>query len=157
MPVDRLNGTLPRLRQKSFSSVYQEAILSVLVAAEEINRRLSDLCEQHGITIQQYNVLRILRGAYPEGQPRCAIMERMIQKAPDVTRLIHRLVDQGYAARGKSTSDARLSLTYITQQGMDLLDILSPAITGLELDLAAIMSKNQAKTLAELCDTLISM
>lgn len=144
-----------RLRQKRFSSVFQQAVLSVLVAAEEINRRHDVVCEQHGITLQQYNVLRILRGVYPGGHPRCDIMERMIQRAPDVTRLINRLVEQGYAVRGKSESDARLSLTFITPKGTNLLTQIEPEIAKVERDVSSMLTKEQAKHLADVCDLLI--
>lgn len=145
-----------RLRQARFSSVFQQAVLSILVASEDINRHHDEVCEQFGVTLQQYNVLRILRGVYPEGHPRCEITDRMIQRAPDVTRLINRLVDQGLAVRGKSESDARLSLTFITPKGMELLTTIEPELLKVERQVASKLTKEQAKQLTDLCDLLIN-
>ena len=59
-----------RLKQKKFASVYMEAHLSLLVAADTMQRRFDDVCDEHGISAQQYNVLRILRGIHPGGHAR---------------------------------------------------------------------------------------
>lgn len=144
-----------RLRQSRFSSVFQQAVLSVLVAAEEINGKNEHLCEKHGITLQQYNVLRILCGVHPGGHPRCEIGDRMIQRAPDVTRLINRLVDQGLAVRGKSKDDGRLSFTFITKKGIDLITAIEPELNRVEREVSGTLTKEQAKQLADLCDLLI--
>ncbi|MCO6466940.1 MAG: hypothetical protein J5I53_10025, partial [Bradyrhizobiaceae bacterium] len=129
--------------------------LAVLVAAEEINRRFEAVCAEHNITVQQYNVLRILRGAHPDGHPRCDIMDRMIQRAPDVTRLINRLVSQGYAMRDRSHEDGRLSITVITQKGLDLLETMQADMSTIERELASRLSPDDVATLARLCDVLI--
>ena len=84
-----------RLKQPRFASPQQEALLSVIVAAGTINDLMDVVCERHGLTRSQYNVLRILRGVYPEGHPRCEIAQRMVERAPDVTRLVDRLQAQG--------------------------------------------------------------
>lgn len=146
-----------RLCMETYSSVYQEAILSVLVAAEELNRRIEEVCDAHGITLQQYNVLRILRGAHPDGHARCDILDRMIQRAPDVTRLINRLVTQKLATRNKSDKDGRLSITYITKKGLALLDVLQPNVSAIERDLTGKLTKEQARLLADLCDGFIGL
>ena len=124
-----------RLQQRSFSSPYQEAWLSVLVCADFLTRQMEDACLLHGITGAQYNVLRILRGVHPEGHSRAEIISRMIHAAPDVTRLIDRLVKSGYVRRGRSKQDGRLSLTYITQKGLDLVTSMQPHIGEFEAEI----------------------
>lgn len=141
-----------RLQQKTFSSPYQEAMLNLLVCADFLNRRMEELCTPYGITAAQYNVLRILRGVYPEGHPRCEIIERMIQVAPDVTRLIDRLARSGFVRRGKSSNDGRLSLTFITQAGLDLLTSMQKDIQDLDSGLMNRMSDKDARTLSRLCE-----
>ena len=141
-----------RLRQDTFTSGYQEAILSVLVCADRLTRSMDATCEVHGITSAQYHVLRILRGVYPDGHPRCEIITRMIHTAPDVTRLIDRIEKLELVERAKSVHDGRLSVTYITMKGLDLLETLQAEIEALELQLSAVLTTQEATALTELCE-----
>jgi DNA-binding MarR family transcriptional regulator len=145
-----------RLKQRSFSSAYQEAMLGVLVTADRLSRVMEETCERHGITAAQYNVLRILRGVYPGGHPRCEIITRMISAAPDVTRLIDRLEKMGLAERRKSEDDRRLSLTVITAKGLHVLEAMQPEVEAVNERIAATLSLAEAKKLAELCDKLVA-
>lgn len=148
---------LQRLKQRSFESPYQEAILSLLVAADQVNRVLESCCEQYGITAAQYNVLRILRGIHPEGHPRSEIIARMIHVAPDVTRLIDRLERLELATRGKSTSDGRLSLTFITPTGLALLDRMQHDIEFIDREIAKHLTIAEAQQLAALAEKVCSV
>ena len=145
-----------RIKQDSFRSVYQEAYLSLMVAADQLQRHTDDVCEKHGVTSAQYDVLRILRGVYPDGHARFDIIDRMIHTAPDVTRLIDRLVKAGLARRDKSPDDGRLSLTFITDKGLKLLTKMQPEIENTERDLSSRMSEKQARSLVNLCEKLIT-
>ena len=80
----------------------------------------------------------------------------MIQTAPDVTRLIDRLVKAGLARRGKSPDDGRLSLTFITDKGLKLLARMQPEIEASEAEMAGALTRQQAKNLSELCERLIA-
>lgn len=148
---------LQRLKQRAFDSPYQEAILSLLVAADQINRSIESSCERYGITAAQYNVLRILRGVHPEGHPRSEIIARMIHVAPDVTRLIDRLERLDLATRGKSTSDGRLSLTFITPKGLHLLDRMKADIESIDREISQHLTEAEAHQLAILAEKVCSM
>lgn len=141
-----------RLQQQDFASPFQEATLNVLVCADFLQRRIETVCEQHGITSAQYNVLRILRGVHPNGHARCDIISRMIQAAPDVTRLIDRLVKSGLAKRTRSKDDGRLSVTVITSKGLALLTAMQHEVDALDIELTKRMSQADAKTLSALCE-----
>ncbi|MBU3698856.1 MAG: MarR family transcriptional regulator [Candidatus Kapabacteria bacterium] len=143
-----------RIKQRSFSSAQQEAMLSILTCADALNRRMEEVIAPYGITGPQYNVLRILRGVHPEGHPRHEITSRMIQQAPDVTRLIDRLIKQGLVVRGKSNEDKRLSLTFITDKGLDLLASIAPTLQQFERHLRNTLSQSDAAALARLSDVL---
>ena len=117
---------------------------------------MDETCERHGITSAQYNVLRILRGVYPDGHPRCEIITRMIHVAPDVTRLIDRLEKLDLVERSKSEQDLRLSLSVITQKGLDLLVSIQPEIDALEEQLSKGLTVQEAGLLADLCDKVTS-
>jgi DNA-binding MarR family transcriptional regulator len=143
-----------RLKQSTFTSPQQEAVLAVMVCSDVLLRHMEDLTEPFGITSAQYNVLRILRGVHPQGHPRREIIERMIQSAPDVTRLIDRLERQGLVRRDKSTVDKRLSMTVITDKGLVLLERIQPHLDELNKALWQNLSEEEGFALAKLCDKL---
>lgn len=143
-----------RLKQSSFESEAQEALLNVLVAANYLHQSINYMCASFGITHTQYNVLRILRGVYPNGHPRSDIICRMIEQAPDVTRLIDRLEKQGLVERVRSESDRRLSIARITQKGLDLLERTTPQITRFDGTLQNKLSVEECQTLSALCEKI---
>jgi DNA-binding MarR family transcriptional regulator len=140
-----------RLKQTRFEGPVQEALLSVIVAADVLRRRQAGLFEQFNITHNQYNILRILNGVYPDGHPRCEIIDRMLERAPDVTRLIDGLVHAGYAERCRSDHDKRLSVTKITARGRDLLETMKPLISEFDHFLQNYMTPEECAELARLC------
>src|SRR6202166_638342 len=91
-----------RIQQVHFESPVQEAFLNVLAAADHLRAQTERLCAEVGLSASQYNVLRILRGVHPEGHSRCEIARRMIERAPDVTRLVDRLEKRGWGERESS-------------------------------------------------------
>jgi DNA-binding MarR family transcriptional regulator len=104
-----------------FRGPAEEATIAILRTADVVRRRLSDVIEPRGITLQQYNVLRILRGSHPEPLPTLEIGERLIEHAPGITRLLDRLESKGFVRRERSEDDRRLVLTSIEPRGMALL------------------------------------
>src|SRR5437868_14686048 len=99
-----------------------------MVAANYVRVQSERVVNAHGITLPQYNVLRILRGAHPDGHPRYEIAARMLDRAPDVTRIIDRLSEKGLVARDRGAEDRRHSVTRITRDGLTLLETLDPEI-----------------------------
>ncbi len=105
----------------TFRSREQQAILGLLKTADAVIRSLGQVIEPYGITPQQYNVLRILRGAGPDGIPTLTIGERMIEQTPGVTRLVDRLERKGLVARSPCPKDRRRVFCRITDVGLQLL------------------------------------
>ncbi len=105
----------------SLPSRRQEAAVSILRTTDYLRRFCSRVFDQRGITSQQYNVLRILRGAGPQGLPTLDIAERMIEQTPGITRLLDRLEAKKLVRRQRPSSDRRQVLCYITENGLDLL------------------------------------
>ena len=143
-----------RLRQKTFSSVEQEAILNLFIASNYIHSKLDTLCTSFDITLAQFNVLRILKGAHPNGYPRSEIIKRMVEPAPDVTRLIDRLVNDGLVERFISAVDRRLSMSRITKKGINLLIKINPEVDKFLLDYSSALNKNEKETLSNICEKL---
>ena len=140
-----------RLKQTRFSSAQQEALLSLAVAAGKLNDVVDEVCESHGLTRPQYNVLRILRGVYPEGHPRCEIAERMIERAPDITRLVDRLQTQGYVRRSRSGRDHRQAITRITTKGLKLLETMQPDLDASSDAALQRLTEGDCHELSRLC------
>ena len=148
-------GVRERLQQRRFQSVAQEALLSLIVAAEQIEQRSSAVLVRHGLTTDQYNVLRILRGVHPGGHPRREVARRMIHRAPDVTRMLDRLERQGLIGRGGDPEDRRMSVATITKDGLALLERIAPELEALQSEMTAPLGEAQLRQLARLCDALI--
>jgi DNA-binding MarR family transcriptional regulator len=106
---------------KPFTSESQEAFLLLLKTTDQLRRSLSRQMEGAGVTLQQYNVLRILRGAGTEGLPTLEIANRMIEETPGITRLIDRLEDRGWVERERSATDRRQVICRLSETGRALL------------------------------------
>lgn len=143
-----------RLRQQKFTGVEQEAILNLFIASNYIHSQLDTLCNSFDITLAQFNVLRILRGSHPNGYPRGEITKRMVEPAPDVTRLIDRLVTDGLVERFISEEDRRLSMSRITKKGINLLTKINPEVDKFLSDYSSTLNKNEKETLSNICEKL---
>ena len=106
---------------KPFRSPRQEAAIALLRTADVVRRRIARVVEPHGVTLQQYNVLRILAGAGGEGMPTLEIAARMIERAPGITRLLDRLEGKRLIRRERCPSDRRQVLCWIGESGLRLL------------------------------------
>lgn len=110
------------LKQKRpFRSAQQEATLALLRTADVVRRRIAGVIEPCGITVQQYNVLRIILGAGKDGIPTLDIAERMIERAPGITRLLDRLEAKKLVRRQRCATDRRQVMCWITEPGLKLL------------------------------------
>ncbi len=103
---------------RPFRSPAQEALVALARAADVVHRFLEQSLAAHDLTVQQYNVLRILRGAGPAGLPTLEIGERLIQPTPGITRLIDRLEKKGLVERERLASDRRCVLCTLTPAGL---------------------------------------
>src|SRR6185503_17103008 len=115
-------------QRRPFSSPAEEAVVALVRTADLMRRALTHVVEPRGITLQQYNVLRILRGAGPDGLPTLEIGGRMIEQAPGVTRLLDRLEAKDLAVRERCARDRRQVLCRITPAGQRLLESLEQAM-----------------------------
>jgi DNA-binding MarR family transcriptional regulator len=141
-----------RLLQTRFEGPHHEALLAVMLANATIEALLDESFEGKGMTQPQYNVLRILNGVYPGAHPRGEIARRMVRRAPDLTRMIDRLVKLGLVERTKGELDHRQSLTRITEAGRTMLEQLHPSVAHINQLLAKRMSVEEARTLTDLLE-----
>ena len=126
------------------------AVLGIIRAADVLRRRGAALFAPYGITLQQYNVLRILRGARPDGLCTLTIAERMIEQAPGITRLIDRLEAKQLVVRVRSSEDRRQVWCRITPAGLRLLARLDEPVDTLDRQAVAGLARADQMRLAEL-------
>jgi DNA-binding MarR family transcriptional regulator len=145
-----------RIQQhRAFRSVGHEAVISLMVAADHLDQVAEAVCQRYGLTGDQYNVLRILRGVHPEGHPRCEIARRMIHRSPDVTRMLDRLCRQGVVSRARNPEDRRESIATITRAGLALLERVDPDLQRAQAELTSPLSEAELRRLSRLCDALV--
>jgi DNA-binding MarR family transcriptional regulator len=153
--MDGPSALLEEIKQtRPFRSLGQEAVLGLFRTADMLRRSFSQLMEQHGLTLQQYNVLRILRGAGDEGLPTLAIAERMVEQTPGITRLIDRLLKKGLVARERPAGDRRQVVCRITAQGLALLADLDGPVSELDDRCLEVLGPEDQKTLIGLLDRI---
>lgn len=142
---------LEEIRQsKPLRSAQQEAVLGVLKTADELHRREGRLLAPYGISNQQYNVLRILRGAGEKGLPTLEIGGRLIEQAPGITRLLDRLEKKKLIRRARCREDRRQVLCYITAGGLDLLARLDEPIDRHSVESFKMLSNKELSLLTGL-------
>ncbi|MEJ5263302.1 MAG: MarR family transcriptional regulator [Ignavibacterium sp.] len=143
-----------RLKSKRFESDDLEVILNIFVTSYFLRSKHDEVFQRYGLTMPQYNVLRILKGNYPEGYSRCEIISRMVEPAPDVTRIVDRLVKEKLAERYYSEKDKRLSLTRITEKGIELLNKIKPDIDELNSLISSKLTNTEKKKLSDMLEKI---
>jgi DNA-binding MarR family transcriptional regulator len=145
-----LRGELKQNRP--FASATQEAAVSLLRTADLVRRAVAVVVEPHGLTPQQYNVLRILRGAGADGLPTLEIAQRMIEQTPGITRLVDRLEIKKLVSRERCPTDRRQVFCRITPAGLSLLERLDSPVHEAEAVALSDLSERQLAELLELLD-----
>ncbi len=137
-------------QRKPFTSLYQEAHLNLSRTHAALQEGLERVLRPHGIGPTQYNVLRILRGAGPEGLCRNEIRDRLVTRMPDVTRLLDRMEDAGLVLRARNADDRRMVTTRLTERGRRLVDDLDALVAEEHERRLGHMSQAQLRTFVEL-------
>jgi DNA-binding MarR family transcriptional regulator len=143
-----------RLKQKKFKNVDHEAFLNLFIASNYLRGKIEMVCNEQGITHSQFNVLRILKGVHPDGYPRYDIISRMVEPAPDVTRLIDRLIRDELVERYYSEEDRRLSCSRITRKGIALLEKVNPKVDKFINEFSGVLTKAEKAKLSATCEKL---
>ena len=137
-------------QRKPFRTLEEEASVSLARMAALLEYAEAEMLKRHGLTPAQYNVLRILRGAEPEGLGRNEVRDRLVFKVSDATRLLDRLEEMGLAARARGGEDRRVVVARITRKGLDLLAPLDGEIERFHQQKLAHMGERKLRTLLSL-------
>jgi DNA-binding MarR family transcriptional regulator len=130
--------------------------VALLRTADVVRRYIARVLEPYGITPQQFNVLRILRGAGPAGTPTLTIAERMIEEAPGITRLLDRLEAKGMVRRQRCPEDRRQVLCHATADALELLGRIDGAMDDADDSALGTLSERDKKQLIHLLDAVRS-
>jgi DNA-binding MarR family transcriptional regulator len=141
-------------QRRPFPSVAQAGVVAVMRTADLLRRQMTALVEPHGITVQQFNVLRILRGGGPDGLPTLEVGARMVEEAPGITRLLDRLETKGLVRRQRCPKDRRQHLCWITRQGLDLLASLDEPVLKHSQEALKGLASDEQSALVRLLDQL---
>ena len=144
------SGLGAELKQnKPFASLEEEAALSIARTAAVLDHQVAQALKGHGLTPSQYNVLRILRGAGPEGLCRNEVGSRLVTQVPDVTRLLDRMEDTGLISRQRGSEDRRFVTTRATRKGLDLVNELDQPMNELLQERLGHVSKKSLRALID--------
>lgn len=137
--------------QSRFDNEQHKAMLNVMFTANWFKSRQMDVFRPHGISPQQYNILRILRGAR-EPMNMQAVKERMVERAPNATRLTDKLVTKGLVERVRCAEDRRVVFLRITDKGLALLEDIDHTFRPAQAGMLAAMTEADARELNRILD-----
>lgn len=140
-------------QQQPFRSSAHETVLSLLRTADLVRRYFNSVLEPHDLTLVQFNVLRILRGA-KEPLPTLAIGERLVEQTPGVTRTLDRLEAKELVERKRCTTDRRQVLCSLSVRGRRLVTGLDKPIDAADLNFVKMLTAKERKTLIHLLETI---
>ncbi len=140
------------IKQKKFKSPYQKASINLLYTSNWVYSAISSLLKPHHISPEQFNVLRILRGRYPDPASVTILNERMLDKMSNVSRIVEKLRHKELLTRTECPADRRQVDINITQKGLDLLNELDE--TNIETGAGAMANLSESE--AEMLSTLLN-
>ncbi len=141
--------------QSKFRNEHQKAAVNLLYTYGWIMERTKELFGTEDITPQQFNILRILRGSYPQPLSTLQIRERMLDKMSDTSRIVDRLITKGLVKKGTCKTDRRLVDVMITDKGKKMLERLDKRQDELD-SIIGNLNVKEASTLSELLDKIRS-
>lgn len=133
-------GIAEDIKQEKFKSEYSKAVVNLLYTNAWLNQKHVGLFKPFGLTTPQFNILRILRGQHPNASTVNLLIDRMLDKSSNASRIVDKLEEKGLVVRKQCKNDRRAVDVYISQEGLDLLA---------ELDVRMSEWENQTKRLSE--------
>ena len=140
------------LKTERFESMKQKAMLNVMYTAYWAKTKVSTTLKNHGLTTEQFNVMRILKGKHPEAMCVKDIASRMVEKSSNVPRIIDRMIVKGVAIRTQSEEDRRETLVSITDKGLKILEKANVDISTINMGLG--LNEEDALLLNDLLERL---
>jgi DNA-binding MarR family transcriptional regulator len=149
-----IDQTLPAapavVPHRRFDSPQQEVFLSLWRTYDRFRALEDELFARYSLTAQQYNALRILRAAHPRKVPTLSLAARLISRAPDITRLLDRLLQRGLVERERPQDNRRVVLVGITPAGVELLENLATEVQDCHRRQLGHLGADEMRTLVDL-------
>lgn len=142
------------IKQPKFTDAYQKLVVNMLFTSNWLRDAQNSLMKQYDILPQHYNVLRILKGKFPNSSSPGDIKDVMIDKGNDVTRLIDKLVSKGLVKRSLCEENRRKMDVYITEEGLKLLDEIEKPLQNHLTQIKTRVTKEEAETMSSLLDKM---
>jgi DNA-binding MarR family transcriptional regulator len=139
------------IRQRNFRSEFHKAFLNVVYSANWLQNRQAQLFRAYDLTAPQFNILRILRGQYPQPATVNLLIERMLDKTSNASRIVDKLVAKGLVTRRQCPNDRRTVDVLITEQGLELLQQVDAADFPFGVEN---LSQEEARQLNQLLDKI---
>jgi DNA-binding MarR family transcriptional regulator len=139
-------------QDKPYARLEEEAAVTLLRTADVLRSLLDGALKPFGLSGEQYNVLRILRGSPARGLPTLEIASRMVSRAPNITRLVDKLIRKGLVSRCPQAGDRRVVVVKITAKGHRLADQATPAVEAVDAAALARLKPAQLRALIGLLD-----
>lgn len=140
------------IKQKHFASPAQEAVLNIIVTSSWLTNQLTAVMAPYDITPAQYNVLRILKGSYPDKMTCSAIGDRLLDRTPDVTRLLNRLQRRRLIHRERAEHDRRVVEVSLTDEGAALLEKMGTEVERTVVEITRHLSEAEHEQLVNLLE-----
>jgi len=140
------------IKQPRFRDIYQKVAVNILFTSNWLIGRQQDFFKPFGITTQQFNILRILRGQHPNAISGVEIKSRMLDRNSDISRLLDRLVKKDLISKSQSENDKRAANVSITPKGLDLLHTINGKFVETERGHFSGLSEAEATQLSQLLD-----
>ena len=144
-------GLEKEIKQTQFRTIHQKAGINLIYTVGWFRDQLKGIFESEDITAQQFNILRILRGSFPEPLSTLQIRERMLDKMSDTSRIVDRLVVKGLVKKITCKQDRRLVDVLISDKGKKLLERLDQRENEMD-KLLGNLTEKEAQTLSNLLD-----
>lgn len=138
------------IKQQKFKTPHQKAVLNLIYTTSWMQGRQKDIFKTFGITLQQFNILRILRGQHPNSTSATEIKSRMLDKNSDVSRLLDRLLAKKVITKRVSANDKRAADVNLTEEGLELLRAIDKKQN--QIDNVLLLSEEEAIILSDLLD-----
>lgn len=143
------------IKQKAFDSEFAKALINIFYTSSWLTQRHQELFKSYNLTNPQYNVLRILRGQHPNPATVNLLIERMIDKSSNASRIVDKLEQKGLVVRKQCSDDRRAVDVLISKKGLSLLDKIDVQLKNLQDEIKN-LNEAESKQLNKLLDKLRS-
>ncbi len=148
-------GIAEDIKQKKFKNEFSKAVINLIYTNSWLNQKHVSMLKPFDLTTPQYNILRILRGQHPNASTVNLLIDRMLDKSSNASRIVDKLEEKGLVIRKQCKNDRRAVDVFISQPGLELLSRLDQEMENWEVGINK-LSEDESKVLNGLLDKLRS-